>query len=138
MDYANLVMVHECGSEIEANLAKGARQAAGIDAMIQADTAGTPTGPHRLVGWRLQASGARRRRRRRPRIAGRAVGGIARRSLAPPADVVAGSRAEAISPALGLTANRSTRRGDATRRPVGPLNPVRLPSPWQRHRTVPA
>ena len=40
MDYANLVMVHECGSEIEANLAKGALQAAGIDAMIQADTAG--------------------------------------------------------------------------------------------------
>jgi hypothetical protein len=23
MDYANLVMVHECGSKIEANLAKG-------------------------------------------------------------------------------------------------------------------
>jgi hypothetical protein len=40
MDYANLVMVHECGSEIAANLAKGALQAAGIDAMIQADTAG--------------------------------------------------------------------------------------------------
>jgi hypothetical protein len=40
MDHGNLVMVHECGSEIEANLAKGALQAAGIDAMIQADTAG--------------------------------------------------------------------------------------------------
>ena len=40
MDYGNLVTVHECGSEIEANLAKGALQAAGIDAMIQADTAG--------------------------------------------------------------------------------------------------
>jgi Putative prokaryotic signal transducing protein len=40
MDYANLVVVHECGSEIEADLAKGALQAAGIDAMIQADTAG--------------------------------------------------------------------------------------------------
>jgi hypothetical protein len=40
MDYANLVVVHECGSEIEADLAKGALEAAGIDAMIQADTAG--------------------------------------------------------------------------------------------------
>ncbi len=40
MDRANLVVVHECGSEIEADLAKGALQAAGIDAMIQADTAG--------------------------------------------------------------------------------------------------
>jgi hypothetical protein len=40
MDYANLVVVHECGSEMEANLAKGALQAAGIEAMIQSDTAG--------------------------------------------------------------------------------------------------
>ena len=40
MDYANLVAVHECGSEIEADLAKGALQSAGIEAMIQADTAG--------------------------------------------------------------------------------------------------
>ncbi len=40
MDYADLVVVHECGSEIEADLAKGALQAAGIDVMIQADTAG--------------------------------------------------------------------------------------------------
>ncbi len=40
MAYANLVVVHECGSEIEAELAKGALQAAGIDAMIQGDTAG--------------------------------------------------------------------------------------------------
>src|SRR5262249_38945818 len=40
MDYANLVVVHECGSEMEADLAKGALQAAGIDAMTQADTAG--------------------------------------------------------------------------------------------------
>ena len=40
MDYANLVVVHECGSEIEADLAKGALQAAGIDTMTQADTAG--------------------------------------------------------------------------------------------------
>jgi hypothetical protein len=31
---------HECRSEIEANLAKGALQAAGIDAVIQADAAG--------------------------------------------------------------------------------------------------
>jgi hypothetical protein len=40
MDYANLVVVHECGSEIEADLAKGALQTAGIDAIVQADTAG--------------------------------------------------------------------------------------------------
>jgi len=40
MDYANLVVVHECWSEMEAELAKGALQAAGIDAMIQADTVG--------------------------------------------------------------------------------------------------
>ena len=40
MDYTNLVVVHESGSEIEADLAKGALQAAGIDAMIQSDTAG--------------------------------------------------------------------------------------------------
>jgi len=40
MDYANLVVVHECGSEMEADLAKGALQSAGIDAMIQSDTAG--------------------------------------------------------------------------------------------------
>jgi hypothetical protein len=40
MDYANLVMVQECGCEIEANLAKGALQAEGIDSMIKANTAG--------------------------------------------------------------------------------------------------
>lgn len=40
MDNANLVVVHECGSEMEADLAKGALQAAGLDAIIQADTAG--------------------------------------------------------------------------------------------------
>ena len=40
MDDANLVVVHECGSEMEADLAKGALQSAGIDATIQADTAG--------------------------------------------------------------------------------------------------
>ena len=36
----NLVVVHECGSEFEADLARGALQAAGIDATIQSDTAG--------------------------------------------------------------------------------------------------
>ena len=40
MGNANLVVVHECGSLIEADLARGALQAAGIDAMIQADTGG--------------------------------------------------------------------------------------------------
>jgi hypothetical protein len=40
MDDSNLVVVHECGSEIEADLAKGALEAAGIDAMIQTDTSG--------------------------------------------------------------------------------------------------
>ena len=48
MDYANLVVVHECGSEIEADLAKGALQAAGIDAMIQSDTAGRQ---HDHLAW---------------------------------------------------------------------------------------
>jgi hypothetical protein len=40
MNYTNLVVVRDCGSEFEADLAKGALQAAGIEAMIQADTAG--------------------------------------------------------------------------------------------------
>ena len=40
MDHANLVVVHECGSEMEADLAKGALQAAGINVMIQSDTVG--------------------------------------------------------------------------------------------------
>ena len=40
MNYANLVVVRAFGSRPEADLAKGALQAAGIDAMIQADTAG--------------------------------------------------------------------------------------------------
>jgi Putative prokaryotic signal transducing protein len=37
---AKLVVVQACGSQIEAELVKGALEAAGIDAMIQADTAG--------------------------------------------------------------------------------------------------
>jgi hypothetical protein len=37
---ANLVVVHTFGSGSEAEMAKGALEAAGIDAMIQADTAG--------------------------------------------------------------------------------------------------
>lgn len=48
MDYPNLVVVQECGSEMEADLAKGALQAAGIDAMIQSDTAGHQR-PH--IAW---------------------------------------------------------------------------------------
>jgi len=40
MDYANLVVIHECASELEAELAKGALESAGIEAMIQGDTAG--------------------------------------------------------------------------------------------------
>lgn len=48
MDGANLVVVHECGSEIEADLATGALQAVGIDAMIQADTAGRQ---HDHIAW---------------------------------------------------------------------------------------
>ncbi len=37
---AKLVVVQSCGNQIEAELVKGALEAAGIDAMIQADTAG--------------------------------------------------------------------------------------------------
>jgi hypothetical protein len=40
MHDANLVVVHAFGSESEADLAKSALNAAGIDAMIQADSAG--------------------------------------------------------------------------------------------------
>jgi Putative prokaryotic signal transducing protein len=40
MQDAKLVVVQSCGSQIEAELAKGALEAAGIDAMVQADTAG--------------------------------------------------------------------------------------------------
>ncbi len=40
MQDAKLVVIQSCGSQIEAELVKGALEAAGIDAMIQADTAG--------------------------------------------------------------------------------------------------
>jgi hypothetical protein len=40
MQDAKLVVVQSCGSQIEAELVKGALEAVGIDAMIQADTAG--------------------------------------------------------------------------------------------------
>ncbi len=40
MQDVKLVVVQSCGSQIEAELVKGALEAAGIDAMIQADTAG--------------------------------------------------------------------------------------------------
>jgi len=40
MHDAKLVVVQSCASQIEAELAKGALEAAGIEAMIQADTAG--------------------------------------------------------------------------------------------------
>jgi len=40
MQHANLVVVQSYGSQPEAALAKSALESAGIDAMIQADTAG--------------------------------------------------------------------------------------------------
>lgn len=40
MQHQNLVLVHTYGSRPDAELAKGALEAAGIDAMIQADTVG--------------------------------------------------------------------------------------------------
>jgi hypothetical protein len=40
MHEAKLVVIQSCPTEIEAELAKGALQASGIEAMIQADTAG--------------------------------------------------------------------------------------------------
>jgi hypothetical protein len=40
MHETKLVVVQSCPSEIEAELAKGALEASGIEAMIQADTAG--------------------------------------------------------------------------------------------------
>jgi len=40
MQEAKLIVVQSCASQIEAELAKGALEAAGIEAMIQADTAG--------------------------------------------------------------------------------------------------
>ena len=40
MSDANLIVVHEFGTEAEAVIAKGALDSAGIDSMLQADTAG--------------------------------------------------------------------------------------------------
>jgi hypothetical protein len=40
MEHANLVVVRAYGSRLDAELAKGALEAAGIQAMIQGDTAG--------------------------------------------------------------------------------------------------
>jgi hypothetical protein len=40
MQGAKLIVVESCATQIEAELAKGALGAAGIEAMIQADTAG--------------------------------------------------------------------------------------------------
>jgi len=40
MHESKLVVVQSCANQIEAELAKGALQASGIEAMIQADTAG--------------------------------------------------------------------------------------------------
>jgi hypothetical protein len=48
MDEANLVVVGLFGSEPEVEIAKSALEAAGIDAMIQADTAGRMR-PH--IAW---------------------------------------------------------------------------------------
>ena len=48
MDEANLVIVRDFSSEPEAEVAKSALEAAGIDAMIQADTAGRMR-PH--IAW---------------------------------------------------------------------------------------
>lgn len=48
MDEANLIIVGSFGSEPEAEIAKSALEAAGIDAMIQTDTAGGMR-PH--IAW---------------------------------------------------------------------------------------
>jgi hypothetical protein len=48
MHDANLVVVHEFGSQPEADLAKSALEGAGIDAMIQADSVG---GMRAHVAW---------------------------------------------------------------------------------------
>lgn len=48
MEAANLVVVHEFGSQSQADLAKSALEAAGIDAMIQADSVG---GMRSHVAW---------------------------------------------------------------------------------------
>jgi len=48
MHDANLVVVHEFGSQPEADMAMSALEAAGIDAMIQADSVG---GMRTHVAW---------------------------------------------------------------------------------------
>lgn len=48
MQHSNLVVVQAFGSQVEADLAKSALESAGIDAMIQADTAGGMR-PH--IAW---------------------------------------------------------------------------------------
>jgi hypothetical protein len=48
MQDANLVVVHAYGSQPEADMAKSALEAAGIDAMIQADSVG---GMRTHVAW---------------------------------------------------------------------------------------
>jgi hypothetical protein len=48
MHDANLVAVHEFGSQAEADIARSALQGAGIDAMIQADSVG---GMRAHVAW---------------------------------------------------------------------------------------
>jgi hypothetical protein len=48
MQDANLVVVHEFSSQSEADMAKSALEASGIDAMIQADSVG---GMRAHVAW---------------------------------------------------------------------------------------
>jgi hypothetical protein len=48
MNHPNLVVVQSCGSRAEADLAKGALQDAGIQAMVQADTVG---GMREHIAW---------------------------------------------------------------------------------------
>jgi Putative prokaryotic signal transducing protein len=48
MHDANLIVVHICNSQSEADMAKSALEAAGIDAMIQADSVGGMR-PH--IAW---------------------------------------------------------------------------------------
>ncbi len=53
MSDADLVVVHTFGSRPEADLAKSALEAAGIDAMVQADTAGGQYPAAALLGFRI-------------------------------------------------------------------------------------
>jgi hypothetical protein len=48
MHSVNLVVVHSCNSQHEAEMAKGALESAGISAMIQADSVG---GMRHHVAW---------------------------------------------------------------------------------------